>query len=242
MKEFFDSTYGDRIAPVFDEWYSEYEPAVIELLSEFAQGGRALELGIGSGRIALPLQERGIEVQGIDASQAMIARLKEKPGGEDLQVTLGNFADVAVEGQFKLVYVVFNTFFALGSQEEQVQCFQNVAGRLTPEGVFLIETFVPDMARFIDQQTVRLGRMELDQVYIDVSQLDMLNQQVSSQHIVLSEEGVSLYPVKLRYAWPAELDLMARLANLALKERWSGWGKEAFTNESKRHISVYGAA
>jgi hypothetical protein len=137
--------------------------------------------------------------------------------------------------------VVFNTFFALGTQDEQVQCFKNVVDRLTPDGSFLIEAFVPDMARFIDQQSVRVGRMEVDEVFIDVSQLDMLNQQVSSQHIVLSEEGVHLYPVKLRYAWPAELDLMARLANLTLKERWGSWGKEPYTNESTRHISVYSA-
>jgi SAM-dependent methyltransferase len=241
MKEFFESTYGDRIAPVYDEWYGEYEPAIIDTLSELAQGGRTLELGIGSGRIALPLHHSGIEIQGIDASEAMLARLKEKPGGEDIQVTLGNFADVDVEGQFKLIYVVFNTFFALGTQDEQVQCFKNVVDRLTPDGSFLIEAFVPDMARFIDQQSVRVGRMEVDEVFIDVSQLDMLNQQVSSQHIVLSEEGVHLYPVKLRYAWPAELDLMARLANLTLKERWGSWGKEPYTNESTRHISVYSA-
>jgi hypothetical protein len=171
----------------------------------------------------------------------MIARLKEKPGGNDLQVTLGNFGDVAVEGQFKLIYVVFNTFFALETQEEQVQCIKNIAMKLTPDGVFLIEAFVPDMARYIDQQTIRVDRLETDEVHLEASQLDMLNQQVSSQHIVLSEEGMKMYPVKLRYAWPAELDLMARLANLTLKERWGSWGKESFTNESKRHISVYGA-
>ena len=241
MKEFFESTYGDRIAAVYDEWYGDYDPAIVDVLGELAKGGRALELGIGSGRIAFPLQQRGIEIQGIDASKAMIAKLKEKSGGEDIQVTLGNFADVAVEGQFKLIYVVFNTFFALGTQEEQLQCFQKVANRLTPDGAFLIEAFVPDMARYIDQQTVRVSHLETDEVHLEASQLDMLNQQVSSQHIVLSEVGVKMYPVKLRYAWPAELDLMARLANLTLKERWGSWGKESFTNESKRHISLYGA-
>ena len=135
--------------------------------------------------------------------------------------------------------MVFNTFFALGTQEEQVQCFQKVADRLTPDGAFLIEAFVPDMTRYIDQQAVRANRLETDEVHLEASQLDMLNQQVSSQHIVLSEEGVKMYPVKLRYAWPAELDLMARLAHLSLKERWGSWYKKPFTNESTRHISVY---
>lgn len=240
MKEFFESTYGDRIAPVYDEWFGEYDPAIVDVLGEFAKGGRALELGIGSGRIAPPLQSQGIEVKGIDASEAMIARLKSKPGGADIQVKLGDFADVDVAGPFELIFVVFNTFFALGTQEEQVQCFKNVTNQLTPDGVFLIEAFVPDMARYIDQQTVRVSSLEMDEVHLEASQLDMLNQQVSSQHIVLSKEGMKMYPVKLRYAWPAELDLMAKLANLTLKERWGSWGKEPFTNETKRHISVYG--
>lgn len=243
MNEYRPETYGDRIAPVYDEMYGGMFPVepVVERLAELARGGPALELGIGTGRIALPLAARGVPVHGIDASEAMVERLREKAGGNAIPVTMGDFADAAVEGQFSLIYVVFNTFFALLTQDEQVRCFENVAKRLAPDGVFLIEAFVPDMTRFVRGQHTQSTRVELDRVTIDVSQLDAVQQRVTSQHIFITAQGIRMYPVQLRYAWPAELDLMARLAGLRRVYRWGGWHQEPFTAESAKHVSVYGA-
>jgi SAM-dependent methyltransferase len=242
MDTYREETYGERIAGVYDDWYAEVEDAAVATLRELAQGGRALELGIGTGRIALPLQQSGVQVHGIDASEAMVTRLRAKLGGERIPVSLGNFADVAVEGQFSLVYVLFNTFFALLTQDEQVRCFQNVARHLSPGGAFLIEAFVPDMTRFTARQTVRTTQVGTDQVHLEASQLDPVSQQVTSQHVVLNEQGVRLYPVKIRFAWPAELDLMARLAGLQLRHRWGSWQRTPFSAGSSMHISVYGGA
>jgi SAM-dependent methyltransferase len=240
MKEYSASTYGERIAEVYDQWYSDFDQSSMSTLVELSQGGRALELGIGTGRIALPLHHAGIEVHGIDASQAMLDKLKAKPGGESIQITLGNFADVDVEGHFDMIFVVFSTFFALFTQDEQIRCFKNVANRLTPNGVFVIEVFVPDMARYVDNQTVRVTAIDDNNVRLEVTQVDMIKQQINSKHIYLSEEGIRMYPVKIRYAWPSELDLLARLAGLSLQHRWGTWRKDDLTNESGKHISVYG--
>lgn len=240
MESYGADTYGERIAGVYDEWHPQADEAAIAALSELAQGGRALELGIGSGRIALPLQERGVQVAGIDASPAMVDKLRAKPGGEQIAVTIGDFADVAVEGQFALIYVVFNTFFALLTQEAQVRCFENVARHLTPAGVFVVEAFVPDLTLYAGgRQSVRAANLPLGEVRLDVAQLDPLSQQITNQHVVLREEGIRIFPVKLRYAWPAELDLMAQLAGMRRKQRWSNWEGAAFTADSGSHISVY---
>jgi SAM-dependent methyltransferase len=239
MDGYKEETYGQRIAGIYDQWYAGYDSATIETLKELAGGGRALELGIGTGRIALPLQELGVAVEGIDASEAMVAKLREKPGGDSIPVTLGDFADVAVDGQYALIYVLFNTFYALLTQEAQLRCFQNVARHLAPRGSFVVEAFVPDLGRFSGQQTVRATRVGDDEVQLDASQLDPVTQQISSQHVVLTEQGVRLYPVKLRYAWPAEFDLMARLAGLQLRHRWGNWRKEPFAEDSGKHISVF---
>lgn len=240
MKRYDDTTYGERIAEAYDELYADYDEAAIDLLHELAGGGRVLELGIGSGRIALPLHHRGVDVMGIDASPAMIAKLHAKPDGAGIEVVQGSFAQIDVAGQFDLIYVVFNTFYALLTQAEQVQCFRSVAEHLTEAGVFLIEAFVPDLSRYDDRQSVRTLNLSGDRVSLDVAQLDPLTQQVASHHVFLSEEGIRLYPVKLRYAWPSEFDLMAQLAGLSLKHRWSSWEKDEFTAESGRHVSVYG--
>jgi SAM-dependent methyltransferase len=239
MSEYREETYGERIAGVYDEWYSEYDPAAIQFLSELALGGRALELGIGTGRIALPLLKTGVAIQGIDASESMVARLRAKPGGELIPVSMGNFADVIVNGQFSLIYVAFNTIYALLTQEEQVRCFQNVATHLAKDGAFVIEAFVPDMKRFTARQAMRVTRIGDNEVQVDVSEIDLDKQLITSQHMVLSEQGTRFYPVKIRYVWPSEMDLMARLSQLQLKERWNDWGKNQFTSESERHISVY---
>ncbi len=233
------STYGQRIADVYDDVHPDHDDAMIATLAELAGGGRALELGIGTGRIALPLAARGLAVQGIDASPAMVDRLRAKPGGAAIAVTIGDFAEVSAEGPFSLVYVVFNTFFGLLSQEDQVRCFGNVARRLTEAGVFVIEAFVPDLTRFVRGQVVNASRVENDAVLLDVSRHDPVAQRVVSQQVVLTEGGVRLFPVQIRYAWPAELDLMARLAGLRLRHRWAGWRREPFTAASGMHVSVY---
>jgi SAM-dependent methyltransferase len=239
MENYQEDTYGERIAGVYDEWYAAFDEDLLPILAGLARGGRALELGIGTGRIALPLQERGVEVHGIDASEAMVSRLRAKPGGERIPVTIGNFAGVPVEGQFNLVYVLFNTFYALLTQEEQVRCFQNVAAHLAPEGVFVIEAFVPRLERFVGQQAVRATRVGVDEVQLETSQVDPVSQKITNQHVVLSEAGVRLYPVQLRYVWPAEFDLIAQIAGMQLKHRWSSWQKEPFPGESGKHISVF---
>jgi SAM-dependent methyltransferase len=232
-------TYGETIAEIYDERHASFDEDAVALLAELARGGRALELGIGTGRIALPLAARGVEVHGIDASPAMVERLRAKPDGEALAVTFGDFAEVPVEGEFALVYVVFNTFFALLTQEEQVRCFQSVARRLAPGGVFLIEAFVPDMTLFNRGQTVRAVKVTAEIVDMHASTHDISAQRVSSQQIIIKDGAIRLYPVQIRYCWPSELDLMARLAGLVLRERWGGWRREPFNSESMKHVSVY---
>ncbi|MEW5871811.1 MAG: class I SAM-dependent methyltransferase [Chloroflexota bacterium] len=239
MDSYDETTYGERIAGTYDDWYAGYSEVQIDTLSELARGGRALELGIGTGRIALPLQQRGVKLTGIDASQSMAAKLHTKPGGEAIPVTIGDFADVAVIGRFDLIYVVFNTFYALLTQDEQARCFANVAQHLQAQGAFVIEAFVPDMTRFTGRQSMRVVKMGNDEVRIDATQHDPLGQVLTSQHVVLGSQGVRMYPVRIRYAWPTELDLMARLAGLYLDQRWSSWEKAPFTTDSTMHISVY---
>ncbi|HYY41729.1 MAG TPA: class I SAM-dependent methyltransferase [Pyrinomonadaceae bacterium] len=239
MDSYQPETYGESVADVYDDWYADYDEHIIPLLVELAAGRRALELGIGTGRIALPLAQAGVEVHGIDASPAMVERLRAKPGGANIPVSFGDFAEVNVAGEFGLVYVVFNTFFALLSQEAQVRCFQQVAAHLAPGGCFLIEAFVPDVTRFAGGQIVNALKVTTERVELEASRHDAVAQRTTSQRVVLTDGGLKLYPVQVRYAWPAELDLMARLAGLGLRARWAGWQREPFTAQSGRHVSVY---
>jgi SAM-dependent methyltransferase len=240
MKAYEQSTYGDRIAEIYDDLYSKYDPATVDLLTSLAGRGGALELGIGTGRIALPLKERGIIVMGIDTSPAMVSKLKAKPGGAEIEVFMHSFSDFHLDQRFQLIYVVFNTFFNLLTQEEQVRCFRSVRRHLSPEGSFVIEAFVPDLGRFTDHQAVRVVNLGEDEVQLETSQVDPVAQQVTAQHLLLSKDGTRMFPVRLRYAWPSELDLMAQIAGLSLRSRWGSWSKEEFTKGSKKHISVYG--
>jgi SAM-dependent methyltransferase len=244
MQDYGPETYGDRIAPLYDELYEREldTEAAVDALARLAGPGPVLELAIGTGRVAVPLAQRGIDVRGIDASEAMVARLRAKPGGADIPVTMGDFADVGADGPFSLVYVTFNTIFALLTQDDQVRCFRNVAARLADGGRFVIEAFVPDLARFDRGQRIGVSAVRLDRVDLDVSRHDAVNQRVDSQHIFVTDQGMQLAPVSLRYAWPSELDLMARLAGLQLVDRWGGWHGEPFTNASTGHVSVYGRA
>jgi SAM-dependent methyltransferase len=236
------AAYGDRIADIYDELHTSYEEAAISALAQIAGNGPVLELGIGTGRIALPLANSGLEVHGIDASAAMISRLRAKPGGDSISVTLGDFADVQADREFSLIFVVFNTFFLLLSQKEQVRCFCNVANHLSKDGVFLLEAFVPDMTRFDRGQNVSATKVTSEHVRLDVAEHDPVEQRVNSHHVFITGEGIKLYPVQIRYAWPSELDLMAELAGLKLRWRWGGWQRESFTARSEKHISVYGRA
>jgi SAM-dependent methyltransferase len=244
LPDYDPATYGDRMAEVYDEWFGTPENAAdaASFLSELADRGPVLELGIGTGRVALPLAERGIEVHGMGASEAMVERLRAKPGGERVPVSIGDFADVGVEGRFSLVYAVFNTFFALLTQEDQVRCFANVAGRLEEGGTFVVEAFVPDPARLAGGEVTQTKRVEVDRVFLETSRYDPVNQRVYSQNIVMGETDTRFYPVQIRYAWPAELDLMARLAGLHLRERLGGWHHEPFTASSTNHVSIYESA
>jgi len=235
------ATYGDRIADVYDVLYPPGPDAeeAAELLAMLAGSGRALELGVGTGRLALPLSARGVDVHGIDASESMAARLRAKPGGESVPVTIGDFTGVPAEGQFELIFVAFNTFFVLMTQDAQVQCFQAVADHLARDGAFVIEAFVPDPARFDRGQRTATSLLGDDWIILESSVHDGVAQQVRSVHAFISAHETRLYPVELRYAWPSELDLMAQLAGLRLAHRWGGWQREDFTESSPRHISVY---
>lgn len=240
MEDYDASTYGDHIAEVYDAWYPALEiDAVVEQIASLAGKGPVLELGIGTGRIALPLQDRGVTVHGIDASEGMVAKLREKPGGDRIAVAIGDFVDVDVEGQYSAIYIPFNTIFALVTQDDQLRCFRNVAARLTEDGVFVFDAFVPDLSRFDRNQRIGVEGLDPDAVRIETSVHDPVSQTVTSRHVVLSEQGTRFYPLKIRYAWPSELDLMARLAGLRLRNRWGGWRGEPFTANSTVHVSVY---
>ena len=239
MDDYGAATYGEHIAEIYDERHSYLDEEGVDLLAELARTGRALELGVGTGRVAIPLAARGVETHGIDASPAMVARLRDKPGGERVSVSMGDFADVDVAGEFALVYVVFNTFFALLTQDEQVRCFRNVAARLGAGGVFLIEAFVPDLSLYDKGQAVRASSITTDAVNIQAARLDPVAQTITGQQVIANAKGVHLYPVKLRFAWPSELDLMARLAGLRLRERRGGWLREPFDARSAKHVSIY---
>jgi SAM-dependent methyltransferase len=234
------STFGQFAAKRYDETYADWDAtAAVDFLEQHAGGGPVLELGIGTGRVALPLAARGLEVHGIDASEAMLSRLREKPGGADIPVTLGDMADVDVDGDYPLVFVAASSFFGVLCQDDQVRCFQNVARRLTPNGAFVVEVFVPVVTRGDRDQEIRMEQIELNEIRLSIERHDLVNQIEELQYLVVGERGIRLEPVRIRYAWPAELDLMGRLAGLRLAERWSGWDREPFTADAWQHVSVY---
>ena len=241
VKDYTASTYGDWIADRYDEVHAELDPAdSVDALAAVAGGGPVLELGIGTGRIALPLAARGIEVHGIDASARMVEKLRTKPGGDRIPVTMGDFADIGVDGRYPLIFVAFNTFFGLLTQEDQVRCFQNVEAHLDDGGLFVLSAFVPDVTRFDRGQRFGVQSVDIDSIKVEASRHDPVSQQIDVQEIVVSPNGLQFQPIRLRYAWPAELDLMARLAGLRLRERWGGWRREPFTDSSPQHVSLYG--
>ncbi len=228
------ATYDDPSSAMFAE---DAVARTVDLLAALAGEGRALELGIGTGRIAVPLAMRGVPVHGIDLSRAMVARLKEKPGGESIDVTIGDFATAKAEGAFSLAYLVFNTIMNLTSQEEQVACFRNVADHLEPGGCFVIECHVPELRRLPHGEEVlpfRVGESSWAYDRYDVS-----TQLMSSNYIEVVDGRVDFRTFPFRYVWPAELDLMAQLAGLRLRDRWQDWTRAPFGHESAGHVSVW---
>jgi SAM-dependent methyltransferase len=239
-----DGYFDERIAARYDESgeiAEMFDPAVvdpvIDFLVELAGSGRALELGIGTGRLALPLAERGVPVHGIELSKAMIARLRSKPGGEDIGITIGDFSTTTVDGTFSLVYLVFNTISNLTTQAVQVACFRNVAAHLEPGGCFVIEVGVPDLQRLPPGETIL--PLYVSETRWGFDEYDVARQGLTSHHFEIVDGTVERSSIPFRYAWPPEFDLMAELAGMRLRERWSGWKREPFTSDSRKHVSVW---
>jgi SAM-dependent methyltransferase len=239
MSDYKPGIYGSSIAPFYDKWYPAADEDSIQFLAQLASRGRALELGIGTGRLAIPLKTRGIDIHGIDVSSPMVERLHAKEGGNNIPVTIGDFSELTVDGRFDLVFIVFNSFFCLPTQELQLKCLRKVADHLIGGGRFVIEAFVPDMTRFVGGQSTRTTSINNDEVRIDVSLHDAAKQQIVSQHVILAENGIKMIPVTIRYVWPSELDMMARIAGLKLQNRWEDWKRTPFKATSSRHISLY---
>jgi SAM-dependent methyltransferase len=234
-------SFGADVAARYDNELRGDEAETIDFLYEQARGGPVLELAIGTGRIGLPLAQRGLEVHGIELSAAMVEQLRKKPGGDTIPVTLGDYAEVAVDGSYTLIFVVFNTFYNLLTQEKQVQCFENVAKHLTEDGVFIIEAgMASDLVCLRNTQYVDAERVELDSVTLDVAKFDVVTQILDENHVTITEQGIRLGPIVTRYVWPSELDLMARIAGLRLHARYGGWLGERFDSSSWRYVSVYG--
>ena len=237
-----DGYFGERVAARYDESEAEmFDPAavdpVVDFLVELAGEGRALELGIGTGRIALPLAQRGVRVHGIELSKAMAARLRAKPGGEDIGVTIGDFSTTTVDGTFSVAYLVFNTIGNLTTQAAQVACFRNAAAHLDPGGCFVIEVGLPELQRLPPGETMRV--FHASETHWGVDEYDVATQGLTSHHFELVDGRFERNSVPFRYVWPSELDLMAQLAGLSLRERWGGWKREPFTSDSRKHVSVW---
>jgi len=228
--------FGEEVAARYDDDGPMFSAGVIdstvEFLAELAGAGAALELGVGTGRVAIPLARRGVRVHGIDLSESMVARLREKPGAERIGTTIGDFATTRVDGTFRLAYLVFNTIMNLTTQDQQVACFENVARQLERGGCFVVEVMVPDLRRLPPGE--RYVLFDVSEAHVGIDEYDVANQGLISHH-----HTNRLSSTPFRYVWPAELDLMARIAGLALRERWADWDRSAFTSESRKHVSIW---
>ncbi|MER6274780.1 MULTISPECIES: class I SAM-dependent methyltransferase [unclassified Streptomyces] len=238
-----DGYFGEAVAARYDESSAEmFADDVVEPVAGFlaglaGDGGRALEFGVGTGRIALPLARRGVEVHGIELSRAMLRRLRDKPGGGAIGVTVGDFASAKVDGVFSVAYLVYNTIMNLTSQDAQVDCFRNAAEHLAPGGCFVVEVGVPDLRRLPPGQDAVPFRVDGGRLGFDL--YDVATQSMSSHHVEVVDGRGRYLEIPFRYVWPAELDLMARIAGLRLRERWDGWTREPFTGDSRQHVSVW---
>ena len=234
--------FGEPVAARYDESSADmFKPAVVDpvvgILAELAGDGAALELGIGTGRIAIPLAGRGVPVHGIDLSEAMVARLRAKPGAERVGVTIGDFATTTVEGRFSVAYLVFNTIMNLTTQDEQVACFRNVAAHLEPGGCFVVEVGLPDLQRLPPGETVR--PFAVTETRLGFDEYDVATQGLISHHYTVTDGNLEIRSIPFRYVWPSELDLMARLAGMTRRSRWSGWNREPFIDDSRKLVAVW---
>ena len=237
-----DGSFDEVIAAGYDESSADmFDPDVlgpaVDFLAELAGKGRALELGIGTGRVALPLAERGVLVHGIELSSAMASKLREKPGGDAIDVTIGDFATTTVEGSFALVYLVYNTIMNVTTQDGQVAVFRNAAEHLEPGGRFVIEVMIPQLQRLPPGDTHQVFEAGGDHWGVD--EYDVATQGLVSHHFSLVDGTFRRSSMPFRYVWPAELDLMAELGGMRLRERWGGWRREPFSGESRTHVSVW---
>ena len=237
-----ENYFDERIAKAYDaKWANLAEPAVVDpavnFLAELAGTGAALELGVGTGRLALPLSRRGVRVHGIELSPAMVAQLQAKPGADTIGVTIGDFATTRVEGTFTLAYLVRNTIANLTTQDQQVACFGNVAAHLEPGGRFVIELYIPELQRLPPGETIRA--FTVTPTHLGFEEYDVATQIAYSHHYWMVDGKLETFSAPFRYVWPSELDLMARLAGMTLRERWSSWAREPFTSDSRSHVSVW---
>lgn len=236
-----DGYFDEAVAATYDDDAEMFTPEavdpVVNFLADLAGDDSALELGIGTGRIALPLAARGVHVRGIELSKAMTARLRAKAGGGDIDVTIGDFSTTEVDGRFRLAYLVFNTIMNLTTQASQVACFRNVAAHLQPGGCFVVEVLVPGLQRLPPGEILQAFRLGEDRAGID--EYDVATQAMTSHHFRVRNGEARRVSIPFRYVWPAELDLMAQLAGMTLRERWGGWQRQPFTSESTMHVSVF---
>ncbi len=240
LENFLPHSFGDLNAEDYDDAHNPGNTdATVDFIYDLAAGGKTLELAIGTGRIGLPLAARGLPVSGIEASDKMVAKLREKPGGADIPVVIGDMADVAMDGSFDHIFLVFNTLFNLTSQAAQIRLFQNVAKRLAPGGTFLIETYVPDFSHFRDGQMLKTKQLDMKSLWIEAATHDRAAQIIEFQRVRITPQGMRLVPLVMRYAYPPEIDLMAMNAGLTLVNRYADWDKSEFTATSGSHISIY---
>jgi SAM-dependent methyltransferase len=234
--------FDERIAERYEAYWPDlFEPAaidpVVSILADLADEGGALEFGVGTGRIALPLSQRGVHVHGIDLSPAMVARLQAEPGAERVGVTVGDFATTTVGATFRLVYLLRNTIMNLTTQDEQVECFRNAAAQLEPGGCFVVEVMIPGLRRLPPGQTYQA--FTVTPAHLGFDEYDVATQGLVSHHYWVIEGQLEIFSSPFRFVWPSELDLMARMAAMRLRERWSGWKREPFTSDSTMHVSVW---
>lgn len=240
MKGYQPTTFGELHAEEYDELHDPGTTAAsVELIADLAGDGKLFELAIGTGRVALPLVARGLDVHGLEVSEAMVAKLRQKPSGEAVPVMIGDMASFETDERYDFAFLVFNTLFNLTSQNAQIGCFQSVARCLNKGGQFLVETFVPDVARYENHQNVSVKKLDAETLWLDTVTHDPVNQVLNHQRIRYEQGASKLVPLPMRYAWPSEIDLMARLAGMKLIERWGGWHREPFTADSKMHVSLY---
>ncbi len=236
-----DGYFDEEIASTYDDDHSMSAPDVVDPVVDFLAGltgaGRSLEFGVGTGRIAIPLLERGMAVAGIDLSNAMVSKLRAKPGGESIPVTIGDFATTRVDGEFDLVYLVYNTIMNLDSQVRQVACFRNASAHLRPGGCFVIEVMVPEIRGLAPDNTRHVW--ELSESHWGIDEYEVATQRVTSHHLKITQGRTQRFSMPFRYVWPAELDLMAELAGMRLRERWGSWRRDPFTDDSTFHVSVW---